>query len=209
MGSERLSARAVDAKVDDLAGKLDRVVDSTNDALAVQTEALAKITEQLSRLTDAINNPVIITKGVEAASQDMGKDHVAEFNDEGLIEKPRLMSVDTPEFKEKNELWAFMHEKVEVEIHEVSDKDAAQMFMVGVNGRQRVLRRGERTFLERYYVEVLARARPVNYNNEEFVDGDGTRKVRYPSRRGLLYPFTVVTDSDRGKEWLRKVLRAA
>lgn len=202
MSDKRLSARAVDEKVADLAGKLDRVVDSTNDALA-------SVTEKLDRLMAAINNPVIITKGVDAAAQDDAKLGAAGFSDDGVLERARLMDVASPEFREKAEMLEFMNELVEIEINEVSDRDAAATFMVSVNGKGKVFHRGWRGSVPRYYVEVLARARPVHYANQEFVDGDGTRKVRYPARRGLLYPFSVIRDSDRGKQWLRERLRAA
>lgn len=199
---KRLSARQTDRKVDELAGKLDRVVDSTN-------AAIDRIGEQLSRLADAIHNPVTRTHALEAAEQDMGPSDALEFSNDGTLEKPRLMDVQAPEFKEKAANLAFANEMVEVEIAEVSDRDAAKIFDVAVNGKSMVFERGRRYRVPRYIVEGLARARPVHYENQEYVDYEGVRKVRNPSRRGLRYPFSVVQDSDRGKAWLKNLLATA
>jgi hypothetical protein len=200
--SKRISAKAVDARVDDLSGKLDRVVESTN-------VAFDKLSEQIARMSDAINRPVTRTHALDAAAQDMGPNFTAEFNDEGVLEKPTLLDVATPEFKQKADNLAFANEMIEIEIQEVSDRNADKVFEVAVNGRKMIFQRGYRYQVPRYIVEGLARARPVHFDNQEYVDGDGVRKVRNPSRRGLRYPFSVTQDSDRGRAWLKNLLATA
>ena len=194
---KRLSANAVDAKVDALAV-----------SVQANNEALASLAVQMTTFMDAINRPVAIRRDTDAAALHGTQSDVAEFNDSGVLEKPFTTEVENPAFKKHADDLAFMAEPVMIMIHETSERDAENIFMVSVNGDQHRLERGKQYTLPRAHVAVLAAARPVHYENQEYVDTDGTRKVRWPSRRGLRYPFSVVQDSDRGRAWLRTVLAA-
>jgi hypothetical protein len=194
----RTNAKRLSAN--DVAERLDRVVDSTNDALSA-------ISAQLSALTQAMNRPAASPRNeFDAAAQFGTQESVAEFGDDGVLARPRLEDVNSPEFKAKADQMAFMNEMVTIHVHETSERDADQSFMVSVNGRSVVLQRGNQYTVPRFILEVLSRARPVHYTNQEYIGDDGVRRVRYPSRAGLRYPFSVVTDSDRGKAYTKRLL---
>lgn len=108
---------------------------------------------------------------------------------------------------EQEKRLAFMRERVRIRVSETSEEQADPRFILAVNGRAMVLERGREYNLPRYYVENLARAKPIGYRNEEFFLPDGSRSVRWPARRGLRYPFEVLEDTKQGREWLTQVLK--
>lgn len=207
------STKQLANQVSDLAGKLDRVVDSTNAALTAMSAQFADLIGRLSdspRQSDAINNPASITRDKDIRFFDYRADGMAEFegNTTNLI-KPARDEIDIHAQQRKDDETAFMAELVDIVIQDVSDKDAARTFMIAVNGRGVVLQRGQRYQLPRNYLAVLLGARPIHYGNEEYIDQtDGVRKVRWPSHRGLLYPFSVLRDTQRGMAWLEKATAA-
>lgn len=197
----RLSPKKVQ---EDLTKKLDAVVDSTNAVVGDLQSSVSAIDVKMEAILNAINNPVAIRKHTEADEQELGATSDIDGNE---IESSRFSDVDLPEFNEKAKMLSFMNEKVTVVIHETSDKNADGVFDISVNGRPKTFVRGHEFTVKRIYVEGLARAKPVHYDNKEYVDGDGVRKVRNPSRKGLRYPFAVVEDSNPvGRRWLKMVL---
>jgi hypothetical protein len=115
--------------------------------------------------------------------------------------------LEQPENKEKLDELAFMAEKVKIILHETSEPNADPVVMVSVNGRSRAFKRGVEYVVPRSYVGVLASAKPVHYTNEEYTLSDGSQGVRWPSRRGLRYPFGVIEDSPKGRAWLKRMLQ--
>lgn len=111
--------------------------------------------------------------------------------------------------RQKAAMEAFLHEKVKVQIQDVDDPQADPRFVIAVNGRKQIFERGREYLVPRYIVEGLARAKPIGYKNEEYTKQDGVRDVRWPAKRGLRYPFSVMEDpsGERGREWLRNVLK--
>lgn len=102
---------------------------------------------------------------------------------------------------------AFMRERVLIRIAETSEEQADPRFIVAVNGRAMVMERGGQYNVPRYYLENLARAKPIGYRNEEFFLPNGERSVRWPAKRGLRYPFDVLEDTPKGRAWLTQVLK--
>ena len=197
------ATKSVSANV--VAKRLDKVIKNTNNAIddlktdmATNQEAVMQAIANMAK-----NNPVSITKGHEAAEQELGKVHDIE---EGVIEKSRLDNVNFQEFKTKAEIEAFMHEKVMVQIHSITSDEAGDVFDISVNGHAETFRMGEQKVVHRYIVEQLARAKPVHYTNEEYINSEGHHAVRHPARCGLRYPFATIGDSAFGNAWLKVVL---
>lgn len=104
----------------------------------------------------------------------------------------------------------FNEELLEVEVHEASDQYPSPTVSVWNGGIHQLFIRGQRQIVKRKFVEVLARTKPITYGNVEYVDAEGNRRVKWPQRTALKYPFQVVRDaSPRGREWLRKILAQA
>lgn len=168
-----------------------------------ENERLRKEIEALK----AKNNPVSITRGHEAAAEQVGQDGERLFNDDGLVHV-QTQALDDPRMIAKADLERFMNEPVTVEIHEVSEDQADQVFEVFSNGQVEVFRRGERKTVKRKFVESLARAKKTGYQNVEYTDENGVRGFKYPAKTGLRYPFAVLEDANpRGRDWLNAVLR--
>ena len=153
---------------------------------------------------------VILRKHIDADDQDLGQTGPATMSLTGGAE------IDNPQIKivrevdsEKEAMEKFMREPVTVHVHESADENAQRVIGVWVNGRQEIFERGKEKTVKRMFVDGLARAKPANYSNEEYVMSDGvTRNVRWPKHRGLRFSFSVVQDRNpRGADWLRSVLR--
>ena len=150
---------------------------------------------------------------IEAASQHLGKEGNVEggLDKQGDVELIKVVQDFDPgdkanEAKQANIL--FMRDWLIVDIQDTSEKNADPKFFIGVNGRQQIFVRGRQHKARRYFVEGLARAKPISYGNEEYTDPeDGVRKTRHPTHIGVRYPFVVVHDPNpRGREWLTHVL---
>lgn len=153
-------------------------------------------------------------KIIEAAEQQVGQDSIRVIKN-GPDGTPTLSdavieTVPGPNWKAHADALAFMEEPVEVLVHESADKNAQAIVETGVNGVSQRFIRGVPITVKRKYVERLARAKPISYGQEKYVDHDGFDAYRYPSRTGLLYPFSVIHDANPlGAPWLRKVLAEA
>lgn len=151
----------------------------------------------------AKNVPTSIRKGTDVeGTETVG---VLEADSEIEVVKKEL---GDPLLMKKLDRLAFDMQKLTIHVHEVSDKNADQVFQLSVNGNpqtQAVLFRGKEAKVPRCLVEVMMRARPVRYGNEESNVG-GVQSYRNPSYRGFLYPFTVLKDpSPHGAAWLEKL----
>ena len=217
----------------DVDQKIDDIQRNVNDALAAQAndvnEALQKqsadfeekfnkkFSEILKAISEsstrAVDNPTSFThpKGMDAATQDLGKSSIAEFKETETPEliEPVDLDPNSAEFKGKAEMLRFMEEPVRVRIHTTNEKHADPNFSISVNGKTEVFFRGHDKVVPRYIVEGLARAKPVHYESEERRADEGfENRYRYPARRGLRYPFEVIEDRNpRGRDWLKGVLQ--
>jgi hypothetical protein len=160
----------------------------------------------------AKNTPTVVRKPLEATDHQIGQDHVATMpvTGDAQIDRPDIQVVDGPLWKEKAAALAFAEEMVTVTVHPTSDKFASLIVPIWVNGRVQCFKRGESITVKRKYVEGLARCKPTNYRNEEYVNSDGDKAFRWPSTTGLMYPFQVDRDDNpNGPAWLRKILAEA
>jgi len=203
---ERLSPKKVQ---EEMTNKLDKVVASTNDALTATNERIEDVDSKLDQILKAINNPVVIRDAFEPMEQGLGEEGAAEAKEvdgSAVIEHPANVNPDSIEFKNKAAALAFMNEKVKIYIHDTAEKNADKVFEVAVNGVKRVFQRDQEYLVERKYVEGLARAKPIHYENVEYTMSNGERGVKWPTRRGLRYGFSVLEDTQNGKAWLKGVL---
>ena len=158
--------------------------------------------------TKAKNRPVVVRKMTESQEQKVGQDGVREFNDKN--ELPHVQVVP-PGGKSKKwmEDMAFANEMVTVMVHESTDKNAHPFPEVIVNGRVQRFVRGNEQQVRRCFVEKLARLKKTTYDNQKTKDVNNEDVYRYPSHTALEYPFVVIGDSERGKQWLKGILAEA
>jgi hypothetical protein len=106
---------------------------------------------------------------------------------------------------------AFMEEKLDVIVHESTDKNADPIVDVYVNGVPQRFIRGQVQTVRRKFVEVLANARETSIQTKNLTGNDGEVMQRINKHTALRYPFSVSNDPSgpRGAVWLKQVLSAA
>jgi hypothetical protein len=118
--------------------------------------------------------------------------------------------VDGPNFGDRVELEAFMHEKLTIVVATSTDKAAENPVQLTVQGVNQFVIRGTRQVVSRKYVEVLARAKQTAIATPEIVDRNGDRAIRIDRSSALRYPFEVLHDPNpNGRAWLDKILAEA
>ncbi len=102
---------------------------------------------------------------------------------------------------------AFMHEEVLIEISPTAAEIEDPIVFLAMNGKRFWIPRGVPVHVPRYLVEILMTAQPYNYRDEEYIDAQGTRRVRNPRVSGLRYPFQVHHDpsGEKGLKWRMKM----
>ena len=160
--------------------------------------------------------PVVIRPMVESQEQQIGQDGIREFNKDNEIPHVKTESlIDISGARRKKggprgQQWlddmAFANEIVKVMVHESTDKIAHPFPEVNVNGRVQRFVRGHEQKVKRFFVEKLARLKLTAFDNVKTKDVDGEDVYRYPTHTGLVYPFTVIEDSEKGKQWLKQIL---
>ncbi len=113
-------------------------------------------------------------------------------------------AVDGPMPMSGLELEAFMNEDVEIYVHESNDENAGPFEYCGVEGRRQFIARGKKQIIKRKYVERLARARKTTFT-QDLTPKDETLNTVRPHSAPMI-PFSVITDTDKGKAWLDKIL---
>ena len=142
--------------------------------------------------------PAVIHRPVvEPMEEQIGQDGVYQDvydGEEVKLVTPTQESLEDPLVTEKLLYEQFMNEEVEIYIHPSSERFADPRFDISVNGRSKVFERGQSYTVPRYFVEGLARAKPTHYDNQEFVNEDGIKMVRWPSRTATTTrPTTTYT----------------
>jgi len=104
---------------------------------------------------------------------------------------------------------AFMAEYVEVRVHESPDEFAELVIPVFVNGIPCVFPRGTTVRCPRFLANALIVRGDVVTTPSVMVEGpDGSMEKSYgiKTRSSHKYPFEVVKDSAKGKEWFKRRL---
>ena len=191
--------------------QLDTVVENTNNAIGGLQEQIEDIGKTNSAILEFMQDqkeqqkvaPVIIQSTHEAAEQDLGA--VGDMDDSPIV--TGMFDINSPQFKDKERIERFMHEKVKIHIHESSNDLEVEAFFVSVNNKSVTFRFGETKVVPRYIVEQLARAKPVHYSNVQKTGKDGIEYISNQGTRGLRYPFSVIQDNNPiGQSWLNVVL---
>jgi hypothetical protein len=157
----------------------------------------------------AKNRPVVANHYMESEDQFQGVEGAVEFAEqdgEQLLDRPSEIETERVFNSDKMKDLAFNLEFLTVRIESVAEKDAAQVFEIEVNGEKEFFRRGEVKKVRRYFVEGLARAKPINYENEEYLGTDGLKHIRYSSHKGVRFPFQLVNPKPIDQAWLESIL---
>ena len=102
---------------------------------------------------------------------------------------------------------AFMDEPVTVRLEPSSEKFAPRHLPFWVNGIARWLTVGQNETVKRSYVEVIARAQPVDIQTRVGNPGDERPDNVVERYRRCKYPFSVVQDTPKGHDWLRRIMQ--
>ncbi len=160
----------------------------------------------------ALHNPVIISGAVEASQQEIGQGQDRLMRSTGAakdsLDTPSVIKVmEQPYDDEKMAMLAFMNEPVTIRVATTTDKNAAQVFEVNVNGKLMLFQRGETKTLPRYFVDRLMRMKETVYSQKEVLNAEGIREFLHTPHTGLKYDFAVVRDDNPlGDSWQRAVL---
>ena len=119
--------------------------------------------------------------------------------DEGVLIDNRKY---TPE---KLEYETFMHEYLLVRLHDTTDETAIPIPQTTNSGHSQFFVRGQPQWVRRLSIEPLARAKKTTYTQELVGEGANKQYINIP-HTALMYPFEVLKDSKRGKQWLRAIL---
>lgn len=106
----------------------------------------------------------------------------------------------------------FNEDVLTIFVHPTTDKTAKQIIDLGNGGRNQFVIRNAPIQIKRKFVEVLARAKPVGYVGETYIDrSTGEAVNRMNPSIGLLFPFAVQFDpaGERGRLWLEEILSQA
>ena len=128
---------------------------------------------------------------------------------EPLVREPEaIAAVDTPLQSDYYKELAFMEEPVTIRLEKSSEKNAPMRVDVHVQGRTEWIPVGMPFTVARKYVEVLARAKPIDIQTEH----DSPQSGQDPQNRIIrntrtLHPFSVVRDDNpKGFDWLTRIM---
>jgi hypothetical protein len=160
-------------------------------------------------------NPVILTKTLEAAEQQIGQNTELNMPVDGpLADMVRtdqdIQIVDGPGWQDKAAALAFNEEVIEIMVHDSTDKNASKLVDVYNGGIPQRFIRGQPQRVKRKFVEVLARAKPVGLVTSVSHGDDGEVYNKISKSAALAYPFSVIRDDNpKGAPWLTKILAEA
>lgn len=169
----------------------------------------------MSRInTGAAKKPVKrrMSAKVDTTEHDIGQDAPRDLPSvgEASLGAQMIETVDGPISNSFLDELAFMEEKIEVMVHESTDKNAQPVVEAWCNGRSQFFLRGVPVAVKRKFVGVLARAKETSYTQQEITANDGSRTIRNIPHTALKTPFSVMADPNpRGADWLRKTLAEA
>lgn len=156
--------------------------------------------------------PRIVTprKFVDAADHQVGQDRPRNMKSTGpakeSLEPALIEKVDGPVDKSKLDALAFNEEKVQVMVHESTDKNANQLPDLYIGGTPQRFFRGQTQVVKWKFVELLARCKETTYTQEKFQDANGTESYRQIPHTALKYPFSLVDAQPKFHARLKAVL---
>lgn len=160
------------------------------------------------RGADAKNRPTRGTRrDVDAEVKTQLKPHVMPSTGSVHLVGDKIEVSDKPVEKTQLENLAFNEEKVLILVHETTDKTAEPIPYVINGGVRQAFLRGQKQWVRRKFVEVLARMKQVTYTQEKFRDSQDIEAYRNIPHVGLVYPFSMLEDPNpKGRAWLDGIL---
>jgi len=129
----------------------------------------------------------------------------------GYIEKDakKVESGNVELSKEYMAELAFMAEMVEIKLHESPEEFAEQVIPVHVNGLPCMFPRGTTVRCPRYFANgLIVRNDVITTPSVQVAGPDGSMEKSYgiKKRSSHKYPFEVIKDSGKGREWFQRRL---
>jgi hypothetical protein len=145
----------------------------------------------------------------ESNSTDFTQERVSEFrqtSQQSLQDAVEKDNIVIPAEKGIDEDYAaalaFMEEEVTVEVMQTSDPNAEQVIQVWNNGQMDFFQRGVPKRTKRKFLDCLI-VMEVRVTTPEVFIGAGEKTRSIQRHVSPKYPFVVMQDSDKGREWLR------
>lgn len=147
-------------------------------------------------------------KSTDTRSQKIGQPQSFELPSSGAVPplEDEITTVDTPNWKEKAKILAFMDEMVEVKIVSSGGINEEQFVEVKNGGITQFVPRGQWQRVKRKFAEVLARAKRDAVDTIKFTDSTGANSVKIVKIPALKYPFEMRDSNPDGMVWLQRVL---
>lgn len=174
-----------------------------------KTKASAKQEQDTNTMSQTDEREITIAPAIIRKSVDV--------TDEQIEGRERVVAVDGPQEIEvvpakmlnmtalENE--RFMAEMVKIFLHEPVAEHEEKLAWVGVNEDRLWLERGKEYTLKRYHIAVLAQAKHGRVSQRKHVAPDGAQSFINIETSMLRYPFSVIDDTSRGRQWLAQIMR--
>jgi hypothetical protein len=117
--------------------------------------------------------------------------------------------VSEREWKTQEEAERFYNERLDIEVHQTTDKNAPLFAEAGVNGHMVWFPRGVRVNgVPRKFVEALARSQITAYKTQQVRNPNADDQMHTSRNTAACYGFSVIRDQNpRGRTWLERVSR--
>ena len=176
------------------------------EAAAETSKAEAKTAK--TKATKALNQLTTLNRYNDAENHQIGRSGERKFDEDYSLTTLSNENLDESALMRKADLLAFDSEVVQVHVHDSAELNADNGCIIMVNGKEEGFYRGQTRSVKRMFVAGLCRARKTGYSCRQVIDQNtGDKTYVYPANSGLRFPFSVLEDSQRGKEWLRAELR--
>lgn len=166
-------------------------------------------------MNDAVNRPAIgTTELAHTGDMPVGQQLAQPFDipplGEPLVREPEAVEpVAAPLTPNDFDAIMFMEELVKIRIEPLQEKHPRKIVDVYVNGVAEWIPVGRPWILRRKFVEILARAKPISVQTQHEGIGegeDGMPNNRIIRNTSSMFPFSVLQDSQRGIEWLNRLM---
>lgn len=153
--------------------------------------------------------PVVIRPSVDTMMEEVaqGAPRKTVAPESAELEPFMVEPVERPLNQEKLDELVFMEEPIKVLVHESTNQTDVKVPEVWNGGQRQFWIRGVEKVVKRKFVEVLARMKKTVYSQRKVKDDEGIEDYENIPHTALQYPFVVIDDSERGKAWLKRVLR--
>jgi hypothetical protein len=122
---------------------------------------------------------------------------------ESIAIEPVVSSLTKNDFAEM----MFMEELVKIRVEPLNEKNPRKMIDLYVNGKAEWVPVGRPWIMRRKYVEVLARSKPMSVQTKhESAEESLNPQNEVIRTTSSQFPFSVLEDTQRGIEWLNRLM---